>query len=71
MSGLKLRGVGLGFSAFFGVLQDDAAAMIIDERPFFDFVQGPKAAEAGQFVIEAAIADRRGLSGTVHFNHLT
>jgi len=50
------------FSALLGVLQNDAASMIIDDSPFLDLVQGSKAAEASEVVVQAAIADAQGLS---------
>jgi hypothetical protein len=52
-------------SALLGVLQNDLAPMFIDHSPFPDLLQGSKAAEAGQPVVEAAIADARGLSGGI------
>jgi hypothetical protein len=52
-----------------GVLQDDAAPMIIDNPPFFDFLQGAKAAEAVKLIVEAAISYARGLSGAVDITH--
>jgi hypothetical protein len=45
-----------------GVLHNDAAPSIIDRPPFFDFVQGSKAAEAGIVIVEAALSHARGLS---------
>jgi hypothetical protein len=35
----------------FGVLQNDAAPMIIGKPPFFDLLQRSKAAEAGQVIV--------------------
>jgi hypothetical protein len=52
-----------------GVLQNDTAPMNVDKRPFFNLLQGPKAALAGQVVAEATIADARGLSGAVDSIH--
>jgi hypothetical protein len=34
-----------------GVLQNDTAPMIIDNPPFFDLLQGSKAAEADKVII--------------------
>jgi len=59
----------IGLSPLLGVLQNDAAPVIIDNPPFFDLVQGSKAAEAGIVVVEAAIAYARGLSGAVGITH--
>jgi hypothetical protein len=56
-------------SALLGVLQNDAAPMMIGYTPFFDFLHGSKAAEAGQIIIQAAISDARGLSGAVDISH--
>jgi hypothetical protein len=56
-------------SAPFGVLQNDEAPMMIGDTPFFDFVHGSKAAEAGQIIVQAAISDARRLSGAVDFTH--
>jgi len=53
-----------------GVLQDDTAPMIVDNRPFFDLVQRAKAAEAGQFIVQAAISYTRRLRGAVDITHL-
>jgi hypothetical protein len=35
------------------------APAIVDNRPLLDFFQGPKAAEADQFIVKAAISDAR------------
>jgi hypothetical protein len=43
--------------------------MIIDYAPFFDFVQGSKAAQAGKVIAQAAISYARGLSGAVDITH--
>jgi hypothetical protein len=40
-----------GRSALFGVLQNDASPLIIDERPFLYLLQGAKAAKAGRVII--------------------
>jgi hypothetical protein len=53
----------------FGVLQNDAAPMIIGKPPLFDLLQGSKAAEAGQIIVQAAISHARGLSGVVDITH--
>jgi hypothetical protein len=50
-------------------LQNDVAPKIIDNSPFFDLFQGPKAAEAGEFIVQAAVADTRRLSGVVDIIH--
>jgi hypothetical protein len=56
-------------SPLLGVLQDDAAPMTIDNPPFFDFLQGAKAAEAVKVIVKAAISYARGLSGAVDITH--
>jgi hypothetical protein len=58
-----------GRFALLGIAQNDAPSMIIDQSPLFDLFQGSKAAQAGQVVIQAAIADAWGLSGTVNITH--
>ena len=52
-----------------GVLQNDAAPMIIDKAPFFDLFQGSKAAEASIVIVEAAIAQARRFSRAVDILH--
>jgi hypothetical protein len=56
-------------AALLGVLQYDAAPMIIDNPPFFDLLQGSKAAETSIVIVQAAVADARGLSGAVDISH--
>ena len=46
-------------SSLLGVLQNDAAPMIVDDPPFFDLIQGSKTAQAGQVVVQATISDAR------------
>jgi hypothetical protein len=41
----------LRLSPLLGVLQNDTAPMIIDNPPFFDFLQGSKATEAGKVIV--------------------
>ena len=55
--------------AIAGVLQNDAAPTIIDKPPFFDLLQGSKAAQAGEVVGQAAIADARGLNCDLGITH--
>jgi hypothetical protein len=38
-------------SPLLGVVQNDAAPMIIDNPPFFDLLQGSKAAQAGKVIV--------------------
>jgi hypothetical protein len=45
----------MGLSALVGVLQDLAAPHIVDNRPFFDLIQGSKAAQTGEVIVQAAI----------------
>jgi hypothetical protein len=59
----------MGVSASLGVLQDDVASMIIGKPPFLDLVQGSKAAETVEVIVEAAIADARRLRRTVGICH--
>jgi hypothetical protein len=56
-------------SPLFGVLQNDTAPLIIGNPPFFDLIQGTKAAEAGKVVVQATIPYARGLSGTADVTH--
>ena len=56
-------------AALLGVLQNHTAPMIIDHSPFLDLLQGSKAAEASIVIVQAAIADARGLSGAIEFTH--
>jgi len=51
------------------VLQNDAAPMIVGNPPFFDLLQGSKAAEAGKVIVQAAIAHARGLNGAADITH--
>jgi hypothetical protein len=55
--------------ALLGVLQNDAAPIIIDNSPFLDLLQGSKAAETGEVVVQAAISYARGSSGAVDITH--
>jgi hypothetical protein len=43
--------------------------MIVGNPPFFDLVQGSKAAEAGKVIVQAAIAHARGLNGAADITH--
>jgi hypothetical protein len=45
------------------------APMIIDDAPFLDLIQGSKAADADEVVIQAAIAYARRFSGAVGIDH--
>jgi hypothetical protein len=58
-----------GHSAPFSVLQDDTASMIVDNPPFFDLLQGSKAADADEVIVQAAISDARGSSRAVDVTH--
>jgi hypothetical protein len=57
------------YEALSGVLQNGTAPIIIDDPPFFDLVQGSKAAEASIVVVQATIADARRLSRGVGITH--
>jgi hypothetical protein len=50
-------------------LQNDAPPMLIDNPPFFDLIHGPKAAETGKVIVEAAISYARGLRAAVDITH--
>jgi hypothetical protein len=50
-------------------MQNDTAPMIIDNPPFFDLLQGSKAAEAGKVIVQAAISYARGLRGGMDITH--
>jgi hypothetical protein len=52
-------------------LENDSAAVIVDNPPFFDLLQGSKAAEAGKVIVQAAITYAWGLKGSVDVTHLT
>jgi hypothetical protein len=43
--------------------------MLIDNRPFLDFLQGSKAAQTGKVIVEAAIADAGGLNDALGIAH--
>jgi hypothetical protein len=58
-----------GRFAVAGVLQNDTAPTIIHKPPFFDLFQGPKAAQAGEVIVQAAIADARGLNCAAGVTH--
>jgi hypothetical protein len=58
-----------GIFALPGILQNDPAPMFIDDPPFLDLVQGSKAAQAGQVIVQAAISNARGLSAVVDVTH--
>jgi hypothetical protein len=58
-----------GLSALLRVLQNDAAAMIIDPAPFFDLLEGSKAAETGIIIVQAAISYARGSNAAVRIIH--
>jgi hypothetical protein len=52
-----------------GVLQNEAAPMLIDDPPFLDLLQGSKAAETGIVIVQAAISYARGSNGAVDITH--
>jgi hypothetical protein len=53
-----------------GILQNNAASMVIDNPPLFDLLQRAEAAETGIVIVEAAVSDARRLSGAVGITHL-
>jgi len=48
---LRIPGYLMRLSPLLGVLQYDAAPMIIDKPPFLDLLQRSKAAEAGEIIV--------------------
>lgn len=52
------------------ILQNIAASMIIDNTPLFNLLQGSKATETGEVIVQAAISDARRLSRAVDITHL-
>jgi hypothetical protein len=57
-------------ASLFGVLQDDAAPMNVNNGPFFDLIQGAKAAEAGKVIVQTAISYTWRWRGVVDITHL-
>jgi hypothetical protein len=51
-------------------LQNDAAPMIVDQRPFLDLLDRSKAAETDIIIVQAAISYARGLCGVVDITHV-
>jgi hypothetical protein len=60
----------MGLFAPPGILQNNAASMVIDNPPLFDLLQRAEAAETGVVIVEAAVAHARRLSGAVGITHL-
>jgi|ERR1700683_3189607 hypothetical protein len=58
------------FPALPGVLQNNTAPLIIDDRPVLDLLQGSKATETDIIIVQAAISYARGLGGGVDITHL-
>jgi len=58
-------------SALLGVLQNDMTAISVNQPPFLDLLESPKAAQAGIVIVEAAISDAGGLSRTGEITHLS
>jgi hypothetical protein len=56
-------------SSLHRVLQNNSAPIAVHNPPFFDLLQGSKAAEACKVVVEAAISYARRLGGVVIFTH--
>jgi hypothetical protein len=56
-------------SALLSVLQDDAAATIVHNTPFFYLLDGPKTAQASQIIIETTVAHTGRLDGAVDVTH--
>jgi hypothetical protein len=52
------------------ILQNDSAPMLIDKPPFLDLIEGSKASEANQIIVQAAIPYARGLNSVVDICHL-
>jgi hypothetical protein len=51
------------------ILQNHSAALTVDDPPFLDLLDGSKAAEAVQIVVQATIAYTRGLHGIIDVIH--
>ncbi len=49
-----------------GILQNNAASMVIDSPPLFDLLQRAEAAETGIVIVEAAISHARRAVGITH-----
>jgi hypothetical protein len=43
--------------------------MLIDNPPFLDLLDGPKAAETGKVIVQATISYARGLRAAVDITH--
>ena len=52
-----------------GILQNNAASMMIDDPPFFDLLQRAEAPETSIVIVEAAVSHARRLSGAVGITH--
>jgi hypothetical protein len=59
----------IGLAPLLGVLQNNAAPMIIDNPPFFDLFQGSMAAEAPKVIVQTAVPYARGLSAVIDIIH--
>jgi hypothetical protein len=57
-------------SSLVRVLQNDQAPLIIDDPPLFDLLEGSKAADAIQVIVEAAIAHAWRFSRGIDITHL-
>jgi hypothetical protein len=58
------------FAAHLGVLQNDAAPLLIGKPPFLDFLDGSKATETVEVIIQAAISSARRLNGAFDRVHI-
>jgi hypothetical protein len=52
-----------------GGLPNGIAPAVADNSPFLDLIQRPKAADADEVIVQAAIAHARGLRGIVDVGH--
>jgi hypothetical protein len=58
-----------GLPPLIGVLQNHTAPVIVDDAPFLDLLQGSKAADADEVVVQAAVSYAWGSSGAVDITH--
>jgi hypothetical protein len=57
-------------SALPGILQNDTAPMMVDNRPLFDLLDRAKAAQTDIIIVQAAISYARGLGAVVDITHV-
>jgi hypothetical protein len=57
-------------SALRGILQNDTAPMMVDDRPLLDLLERPKTAQTDIVIVQAAISYARGLGAVVDITHV-